>query len=216
MIQQTEPLPSFETARSRLLLEKTRRSHDSSSSAQSFVAQGDTASPTSTQQQLPPQGRGAGTGRGNTTGRGGKGGKGRGRGRGQSPAKPSSQQQQTPQGSVQGQQQWPGQPQWAGPTGQQPSYGYYWAPVPSQNWVRPPYPFPQPQPRGQQAPPAQQHAYLTAQPGYGQLMTPTELGNAFSTMTLVNPDDGWYMDWGASSHMTYNSGSTHGENNHEV
>ncbi|XP_021762660.1 uncharacterized protein LOC110727406 [Chenopodium quinoa] len=39
MIQQTTSLPSFETARSRLLLEESRRAKDSSSQASSFVAQ---------------------------------------------------------------------------------------------------------------------------------------------------------------------------------
>lgn len=36
-------------------------------------------------------------------------------------------------------------------------------------------------------------------------MTPTGLGHAFSTMTLPHPDDDWYMDSGASSHMTHTS-----------
>ena len=42
---------------------------------------------------------------------------------------------------------------------------------------------------------------------YGRLYTPTELGSSYSTMTLPNPDNGWYMDSGATSHMTHNSGT---------
>lgn len=38
-------------------------------------------------------------------------------------------------------------------------------------------------------------------------MTATELGTTFSTMTLPHPDDIWYMDSGATSHMTHNSGT---------
>ncbi|XP_021747916.1 uncharacterized protein LOC110713780 [Chenopodium quinoa] len=50
IIQQTEPLPSFESARSRLLLEETRRSNDQGSSS-ALVAQHAT---TSTQNTTPP------------------------------------------------------------------------------------------------------------------------------------------------------------------
>lgn len=39
MIQQIDPLPSFETARSRLLLQESRKANDYSSSSSSFVAQ---------------------------------------------------------------------------------------------------------------------------------------------------------------------------------
>lgn len=36
-------------------------------------------------------------------------------------------------------------------------------------------------------------------------MQVTELGNALSTVTLSNPDDTWYLDSDASSHVTQNS-----------
>lgn len=38
-------------------------------------------------------------------------------------------------------------------------------------------------------------------------MTPTEPGNAFSTMTFSQSDDAWYMDFGATSHITHSSSS---------
>lgn len=37
-------------------------------------------------------------------------------------------------------------------------------------------------------------------------MTPTELGNAFATMTLPQ-DNSWYMVSGATAHMTNSSGT---------
>ncbi|XP_021757187.1 uncharacterized protein LOC110722226 [Chenopodium quinoa] len=36
-------------------------------------------------------------------------------------------------------------------------------------------------------------------------MTPTDLASSFSTMTLPNPDNQWYVDSGATSHMTNNA-----------
>lgn len=37
-------------------------------------------------------------------------------------------------------------------------------------------------------------------------MTPTKLDHAFSTMSLQQPDDGWYIDSTTTFHMTRNSG----------
>ncbi|XP_074299935.1 uncharacterized protein LOC141631120 [Silene latifolia] len=37
--------------------------------------------------------------------------------------------------------------------------------------------------------------------------TPTDLGNSFQGMTLMPPDDRWFMDTGASSHMASDSGN---------
>ncbi|XP_021735143.1 uncharacterized protein LOC110701830 [Chenopodium quinoa] len=87
MIQQTSPLHSFETARSRLLLEESRRANDSSFQASSFVAQtSNTASSTAPQQQpATPTGQG-----GSSSGWG----RGRGRGKGRGRGTPQQQQQQ--------------------------------------------------------------------------------------------------------------------------
>lgn len=49
IIQQSDPLPSFTTARSRLLLEESRQSHESLPSTQSFIAHHETPSPTQPQ-----------------------------------------------------------------------------------------------------------------------------------------------------------------------
>ncbi|XP_021764003.1 uncharacterized protein LOC110728667 [Chenopodium quinoa] len=92
MIQQTTPLPSFETTSSRLLLEESRRANDSSSQASSFVAQsGNTTSSTAPQQhQAALAGQGGGS-----SGRGR--GRGRGRGKGCGRGSPQQQQQQSQQ-----------------------------------------------------------------------------------------------------------------------
>ncbi|XP_021747880.1 uncharacterized protein LOC110713740 [Chenopodium quinoa] len=81
MIAQSEPLPSFNTARSRLLVEETRWNSDSTPPPSVFVAQqqsGQQADSSQQQPQQPSAGRGSST---SSKGRGG-GGKGRGKGRG--------------------------------------------------------------------------------------------------------------------------------------
>ncbi|XP_021774771.1 uncharacterized protein LOC110738679 [Chenopodium quinoa] len=99
MIAQTDPLLSFNTARSRLLLEETRRSNESTPAPSSFVAQqqpSGSADSSHQQQQNNIAGRGSDTGRG----RGGGGGKNRGKVRGRgAPGRGSTpgQQQQTSQ-----------------------------------------------------------------------------------------------------------------------
>ncbi|KAI3684681.1 hypothetical protein L6452_33906 [Arctium lappa] len=76
---------------------------------------------------------------------------------------------------------------WANPTPSWSSHG---------QWAVPPYSYPTP------------HAFLapTSPSSYGNLMTPTELGNSFQTMSLQQPDNAWYMDTGATSHLTRNFG----------
>ncbi|XP_021749891.1 uncharacterized protein LOC110715611 [Chenopodium quinoa] len=228
MIQQTDPLPSFNSARSRLLLEESRRTNDQGQSAQSsFVAQQETApsSGYNNQQQPPFQGvRGSGgRGRGGRTGAKGGGGKGRGKGRGNSsnkmPSNNTSQQQPDPTQ----QQQWPNPPFWPG------YQAHPWQPQQwPGSWATPPCPYPSiPGPIGQplrQSSPSgpsltsgpSQQAYMASPSPYGRLYTPMELGSAYSTMTLPNPDNGWYMDSGATSHMTHNSGPSNGEDSNEM
>ncbi|XP_021729397.1 uncharacterized protein LOC110696419 [Chenopodium quinoa] len=98
MIAQSDPLPSFNNARSRFLLEDTRRNTDSVPSPASFVSQQQSSlNSDSTQQQQPAAGAGRGVG-GGGQGRGGGKGRGKGRGRG-TPARgsPQGQQQNTQQ-----------------------------------------------------------------------------------------------------------------------
>ncbi|KAJ9551616.1 hypothetical protein OSB04_015661 [Centaurea solstitialis] len=197
MIQQADPLPSFTKARSQLLLEETRRVKQESHQ-QAFVTNLQPAppstpitTPSQSEPQNPPSGRGSSRGRGRFTNRGGRG---RGLGRPSQPRPPSYQQPWTLTGA---------------PT-YHPTYG---------SWASPPCPYPTatsphhsqagilghgPTNRPNSMP--QQQAFFaphnhTAAP-YGQLMSPTELGNAFSTMTIQQPDDNWYIDTGATSHLT--------------
>ncbi|XP_021740384.1 uncharacterized protein LOC110706736 [Chenopodium quinoa] len=88
---QTEPLPSFETTRSLLLLEETTCTNEQSAPAQSFITQ-----QTDSRSQQQPQGRNScsGTGGNSNGGRGSdKGGEGcRGKGRGMGKPSPKSNQ----------------------------------------------------------------------------------------------------------------------------
>ncbi|XP_021757509.1 uncharacterized protein LOC110722552 [Chenopodium quinoa] len=102
-------------------------------------------------------------------------------------------------------------PQW----GAQPG----WVQQPGQ-WASPPCPYPtgpaNPQQQYRAAPPSilgprsqQNQAYYvgSAQSSYGQLMSPTDFGQDYSSMSLQSPNNGWYMDTGATSHMTRDSGN---------
>lgn len=94
MIQQTEPLPSFETARSHLLLEESRKANDTSTPACSFVAQTGASNQSGTPAQPASQQQQQSSGRGSTpVGRG----KGHGRGRGRGPGQQQQASQQAPQ-----------------------------------------------------------------------------------------------------------------------
>ncbi|KAJ9537899.1 hypothetical protein OSB04_030632 [Centaurea solstitialis] len=121
----------------------------------------------------------------------------RGCGRGKGRSRGSKYRQQQPTWS-----HWPSIGQYSAPLCPYPT-----APVPS------PYPRPQagilgPAPSPQPASFQQPHALLAPQSPYpyGMLLTPTDLGNAFNTMSLQQPDDAWYMDTGATSHLTNNRG----------
>lgn len=84
-----------------------------------------------------------------------------------------------------------------------------------QQWTPPPCPYPTTlAPREPYNPPRQpgilgarpQQAYnanMVPSTGY----TPTDIEAAIHTLTLSPPDENWYMDTGATSHMTSNSGT---------
>lgn len=123
MIQQTDPIPTFESARSRLLLEESRKANDTSTSSSTFVAQTveSRAPPSSSPSALPPQPRQgvAGGGRGGGRGRSGNRGgnyRGRGRGRGNQqprPAHNSANWHPTAQQQIQWASPLPSPHQWA-------------------------------------------------------------------------------------------------------
>ncbi|XP_021764347.1 uncharacterized protein LOC110728945 [Chenopodium quinoa] len=211
LISQTKPTPTFNKARSMYILEETRKTKQEDH-GQALLAQNSQAVPTSTPSQQQPAidqqrnggGRGGG-GRGRGRGSNNKSGNGRGKGRGNNGSQQPSQATR-PQYQAQ-----PKAPQW----GNQPT----WSQQPYGQWALPPCPYPTgpgPNFRGQQQqsvlgphPTHIQHAYYAApqQTVYGPPMTPSEFGQAYSSMSLEPPDNEWYMDTGATSHMTRDSGN---------
>ncbi|KAJ9545524.1 hypothetical protein OSB04_025231 [Centaurea solstitialis] len=198
-IQQTEPLPSFNRAKSSLLLEEARRNKPDPTTPQALVTQ--RADPN--QQEHPPSSHNHSSSRGQSRGshrgggrssrdgyRGNNNGRGRGRGSGRYT-------------SAQMPWQWPN---W---------YALY-------PWNPPPCPYPTAaSPIGgtrhnnrhvanhhQQAPSEPQAHFTTATPPpHGDPMTPTDLGAAFQAMQVQTPDNSWYMDTGSTSHITNDAGN---------
>ncbi|CAH9122353.1 unnamed protein product [Cuscuta epithymum] len=204
-IQQTNPLPSFEKARSMLLLDESRRQHQlstSSSPASALVSTAHNPPPPRPDVHAPaapsygsgPRGRG---GARHPSSRG----KGRGRSSGGRHSDPSSWSH-TPAPSP-----------WSFPP---------WAPWMPQYWNMPPCPYPtvpgnSTTPRSPTAgilgprPQALTIGPMTSQMPAPHTATyvPTALPTAMHAMTLNPPDDAWYMDTGATSHMTSDTGSSY-------
>ncbi|KAK1428496.1 hypothetical protein QVD17_17331 [Tagetes erecta] len=99
-------------------------------------------------------------------------------------------------------------------------HGNYWTPHPQNYWQPPPSPYPSqaynsaPAPyihrqSAQQAHLAQQ-ASPSAPPGFAQhgsnALNPSDIGTALNNMSLNVQDPHWYMDTGASSHITSDPG----------
>ncbi|XP_020259707.1 uncharacterized protein LOC109836256 [Asparagus officinalis] len=195
IIEQSNPLPSFYKARSMLLLEETRRNRSISTGTALVAASRPSAPPAATTSSpphtssRPPQGRGRGGG-----GRGGRfqGGRGRGKAHWTSKSNASSSSTQPP-------------PSWT------------W--VPFNQWTAPPCPYPTtgwaprstaPGLLGQRP---QQAFVAQSQPAEqpSGMFVPTTLAEAMHTLSLTPPDDDWYMDTGATSHMTSDQGPSDGD-----
>ncbi|XP_056694490.1 uncharacterized protein [Spinacia oleracea] len=226
-VQNQDPLPPFARVRSRIkLAERTmkhRAARESSGSALLASTGGSTSSgnsgPTNSyssnnygrynnnnKNKKKNYGKGGGQNRNNHNNYRGGGGSGGG-GNGGQPTTGGNQQQW----------QWQSRP----PAPVQ----YMW---PWHQWVTPPCPFPtaqwQPNPARPNSQPGllgarpQQQAYSTSTcpapstVGY----TPTDIEAAMHTLGLTPPDGNWYMDTGATSHMTSDQGFTDGEQNHEM
>ncbi|KAL2896481.1 Antiviral helicase SKI2, partial [Bienertia sinuspersici] len=111
MIQQTDPLPDFETARSKLLREEIRRANDQSALATTFLTQApDSSTQSQSSHPLSQQQSGGGGGGSTRCGRTSRGGRGNNRGgrsnRGHGRGSYRNNTQQ---------QQWNTSSQWAGP-----------------------------------------------------------------------------------------------------
>ncbi|GKB89001.1 hypothetical protein Tco_0961273 [Tanacetum coccineum] len=86
-------------------------------------------------------------------------------------------------------------------------YGpWAWSPY---HWASPPPSFPTAPWSRPTPPPSGSQGILGPRPTqtYAASTVPTELDQAFNTMSLNPPDDQWYMDTGATSHMTTSPGT---------
>lgn len=206
-IQQSNPLPLFHEARSRLILEETRKAKQAAATANAagtaLLTTNQSNDDTSghsrgvTQGSRNPAHRnnfGQKRGQNKNNNRGRNGG---GRGRGRSNNNQNSGQQYNPRPWQQ--QQWPSYPQW-GPWGQQP-----WAappcPYPTSNWVRPPSNR-SPVAAGTR-PPQAYSAHGPTPSNYA----PTDIDAAMQNLSMNVPDENWYMDTGATAHMTASQGT---------
>ncbi|XP_071698967.1 uncharacterized protein [Rutidosis leptorrhynchoides] len=191
---QLTDLPSFYEARSKLILEETRKqkqapNHSSSSDTALLVTSSSNKPIASTESTQPVDRSNTGSsyrgnsyrgrGRGNFRGR-----SNRGRGRGHSTG---YQSHNSPYWAAQN--PWQFSNQWNHPP----------CPYPTNNWVRPNS--------------TSSHAgILGPRPNYttasnASTHCPTDIDSAMHTLTLNHPYDTWYMDTGATSHMSANSGN---------
>jgi Pol polyprotein len=163
-IQQSDPLPSFYQARSRLILEETRRNHqaakEAAEDATALTVSSDSLLDESAAMQNSPGASPNPRNNNHNNRRGGKK-KNKGKGRGKNGGGSSSNQwQRAPS------------PRTPGILGPRPSAQAYNVQAPSTV-------------------------------GYA----PTDITAAMHTMPLNPPDDNWYMDTGARSHMTSHPGT---------
>ena len=205
LIRQSNPLPPFYKARSMLTLEEAGLAKEAATES-AMVATSD-GSPSLADKPSPNKGKNNSGRRNNTSGRKNSGpGGGRtvtgnkGGGRDQSSGSRGGQQQPS-------QWQQPGMFPWGW-------YNQGWpippCPYPTQGWARP-LSSQQPRqpgvlgPRPQQA--FVQQAGASNSQGQSDSFIPTDIEAAMHTMSLQQPDPSWYMDTGATSHMTSSTGT---------
>ncbi|XP_074271729.1 uncharacterized protein LOC141595662 [Silene latifolia] len=198
IIRQQDPLPPFFRARSMLTLEEAGFAKEAAttSSTALFVQNGGGVGGTSGAKS-PMNTNNNKNNRGSNGGKkkngGNKGGKNQKQQAASSTAPaltslpPVSGQHWTPPGY--GQWGWPPSP-----------WGYPPCPYPSAPWFRPSMAHPQPGILGPR--PAQAHVAAA-----GSIPSHTDIEAAMLTLGLTPPDPSWFMDTGATSHMTANSGT---------
>ncbi|XP_021725246.1 DNA-binding protein K10-like [Chenopodium quinoa] len=226
LLQQADPPISFQKARSMLTLEESRQanqaSHEAQASSSALFATGNPPSHHDShinhdhrnhQKQNNNNNTRGGNRGGNGKGRSGGGGH-HGKGRG---GRGSGQQQH--------QQMHSHPPQWSSPLHWQYSPWAAYAPPP---WAIPPCPYPtaswarqtngpRPPQNGILGPrPQQHHQAFTAQAPSSVGYAPTDVEAALHTLSLAPPDDNWYMDTRATSHMTSNQGPPDGDHPYEM
>ncbi|KAL2895061.1 Retrovirus-related Pol polyprotein from transposon RE1 [Bienertia sinuspersici] len=204
-VRHLKPLPSFDDLRSMLELEEQSNASDLSveAHAEAHVAHNHTVLPSPTAEPSksgPPKGGSNRGGGGRKNGKGkGQPGKGRGGQKQDHQYSPQSGQQQPPFGAPYTSLLMP--PPWA-----------YW----QQQWATPPCPYPaqaaapsswNPRPPSQQPGvlgPRPNQAYFTGHPSPSPYV-PTNIEQAMYTMSLADPN--YYMDTGATTHMTNSEGN---------
>ncbi|XP_060194910.1 uncharacterized protein LOC132624099 [Lycium barbarum] len=226
-VRHMSPLPSFDTLRSMLELEEQgNEDTDTTSATDTNESALFSSSNDATGSQYGSAGNGTtnhsnsgSRGRKSNKGRGGKnrGGSTGGRNNnqlGQQQPKPNNKQQQPPRGNQQ--QQFP----WMFPSP--------WAFYPQQPWATPPCPYPSQQqgpyfysPRplardNQQGilGPRPTQAYYSDGSQSTTGYAPTDINQAMHTLSMIDPN--YYMDTGATSHMSNSRGFTDGEQNNKV
>ncbi|CAN7061620.1 unnamed protein product [Brassica rapa subsp. trilocularis] len=192
VIMHRQPFPTFEDARSMLLLEEDRLSrgkkpeptHTDTSSADKVLV----ATVPNSESKHPAANSNTHQRPYNNRGRG----RGRGRGRNSNYTRPQMQQWNSPF--------------WAN------NYPF-WMQQQFSPWMQQNQPQYQQQgllgPRPQVSP--QQHQQ-TMQSNNSMMQPTVDFASAFNTMTLVDPsDNNWYMDSGATAHLANSAGSSHAE-----
>ncbi|KAG6787387.1 hypothetical protein POTOM_009026 [Populus tomentosa] len=209
-IRHGDSLPPFYKARSMLVLEETARmkkASQTSSNSAFFVSpvahsSGHTAGNPFHHRSNHTSNRSSSTRNSRGGGSGARSSKGRGRGGGRG-GQLHQQQYTTPWQPMSSQQQQWSFPPWAGP----------WQP-----WATPPCPYPTAnhlshQPSSQRQTgllgPRPQQAHMAASTQQApSSYAPTDIQAAMHTLSITPPDNQWYMDTGATSHMTANGGIT--------
>ncbi|KAL2902682.1 Retrovirus-related Pol polyprotein from transposon RE2 [Bienertia sinuspersici] len=224
-VQYLVPLPDFETVRTMLELEETNNADDIVHFDAALISNGTAVGtlPDDTQQHVPTPSHGKNKGcnnrhnhrnynhnnGGNNRYNRGDGNDAAGRGQQDGHQGDRGQQQQsnnTHQSQVSMQQPWVFPPwamwqqqPWVTPPCPYPTSGYFKPPV-----VRPPSPSSAP---GVLGPQPSQSFYTPAPSPSHASHVPTNIDQAMHTLSLQQPDDHWYMDTGATSHITSSKGN---------
>ncbi|XP_074287764.1 uncharacterized protein LOC141612916 [Silene latifolia] len=203
IIQQRDPLPSFYKARSMMALEEKRRANVSGSTGTALVSHNAPA-PASDSRSKSTITDGSSN---SNKGKGGRNNRKNNRGKN---GNDSNQQSSGSSGSGgRGNQQQPGTWTWVPMSP--------WQVPQQQGWTVPPCPYPT---TGWTAPPPSRgpgilgprpNQAFIAQPGTTGAtqgaFVPTDIAAVMQSLSLQQPDEAYYMDTGASSHMTSNNGT---------
>ncbi|XP_071733834.1 uncharacterized protein [Rutidosis leptorrhynchoides] len=190
LLTHSKKLPSFSEARSMLILEETRKAKQSPAiNPAALVATAPVPSPRAPAPNQSYNRPSYNRGRQSSNYRGNNRNRGSFRGRGRQPSYSTNPNYINAAQWTYGINTWQN-PSWAVPP----------SPYSTSNWTRPNGNINQPGLLG----PRPQYNYAHS---VAATATPTDIEEALHTMTLNPPDENWYMDTGATSHMTGNQGN---------